>query len=92
MQDPAAAACTRISSLVLTLTEEPALRAMTLQALARIPGLELEERGGPWVAAVLDSSDPEAVIDGFGHLPGIRFVEVIFVEVAEPQLQETPTH
>ncbi len=92
MQDPAAAACTRISSLVLTLTEEPALRALTLKELARIPGLELEERGGPWVAAVLDSADPEAVIDGFGRLPGIRFVEVIFVEVTEPRLLETPNH
>ena len=90
MQDPIAAACTSISSLVLTLTEEPGLRAETLHALRMIPGLDLDDQGAPWIAVVLDSSEPERVVESFEALPGIRFVEVIFVEVTEPQLLETP--
>jgi len=73
-----------LSSLIITLAEEPALRAAALSALSTRPDLRLGEPGGAWLPAVLDATDPYGVFRELEALPGVVLVEVVFVEVASP--------
>lgn len=74
-------ASSALSSLIFTLDESPALRAAALVALADHPDLQLGEVSGPFLAAVLDSVDPRAAFRELESLPGVRLVEVVFVEL-----------
>ena len=69
-----------LSSLVITLSETPALRASALADLARRSDLELGEPGGPWLPAVLSSADPYGAFRELESVPGVALVEVVFVE------------
>lgn len=74
-------ASTALSSLIFTLDECPALRAAALAALTACSDLQLGEVSGPFLAAVLDSVDPRAAFRELESLPGVRLVEVVFVEL-----------
>jgi hypothetical protein len=75
---------TALSSLIFTLDESPSLRAAALAALAARPDLQLGEVSGPFVPAVLDAADPRAAFRDLEALPGVRLVEVVFVELPAP--------
>ena len=87
-----AAAPASISSLVITLSPDPDAESQALAALTTVPGLELGPFHRPWIAAVLDSSQPKDAVRFIQDIPGIQFVEVTFVEVppAEPALSANP--
>ena len=70
-----------LSSLILTLTELPELRASALSELARNPALELGELRAPWLPAVLKSADPYGAFRDLESIPGVELVEVVFVEL-----------
>jgi nitrate reductase NapAB chaperone NapD len=71
-----------ISSVVITLSPEPALRAAALTSLATQPGLELGEAAEAWVPAVLEADHAPTAIAALEAIPGVLLVEVVFVEVA----------
>jgi len=73
-----------LSSLIVTLSDNPLLRASALASLAVRADLQLGEPGGSWVPAVLESSDPRAVFSEIETLPGVVLVEVVFVELSHP--------
>lgn len=75
-----------LSSLVITLTELPELRAAALRELARRPELELGELRAPWLPAVLTSADPYGAFRELEAIPGVELVEVVFVELPAPTL------
>lgn len=70
-----------LSSLIITLAEEPALRASALAALSARPDLRLGEPGGSWLPAVLDAADPYGVFRELEAVPGVTLVEIVFVEL-----------
>lgn len=70
-----------LSSLIITLAEDPALRASALARLSAHPGLRLGELGGSWLPAVLDSDDPYGAFRQLEAIPGVTLVEVVFVEL-----------
>lgn len=70
-----------VSSLVITLAGDERMRAEALQLLVNFPDLELGQVAGAWVPAVLESVDAASVIAALEALPGVLFVEVVFVEV-----------
>ena len=70
-----------LSSLILTLTELPELRASALRELARMPSLQLGEFRSPWLPAVLTSADPYGAFRDLEAIPGVELVEVVFVEL-----------
>ena len=70
-----------LSSLIITLSEQPADRSAALATLASRPDLELGESHGPWIPAVLSSADPYGAFRELEALPGVRLVEVVFVEL-----------
>lgn len=75
------ASATGLSSLILTLTEQPAQRAAALAALGRRTDLQIGELGGAWLPAVLDSADPYGAFRDLEAIPGVTLVEVVFVEL-----------
>ena len=70
-----------LSSLIITLSEQPAERSAALAALAARADLELGEARGPWLPAVLASADPYGAFRDLEAIPGVRLVEVVFVEL-----------
>jgi hypothetical protein len=73
-----------LSSLIVTLSENPRLHASALTSLAARSDLQLGEPGGSWVPAVLESPDPRAVFSEIESIPGVVLVEVVFVELSHP--------
>ena len=73
-----------VSSLVLTLCADPTTRAQALDALRARTDVELGPASGAWIPAVLESNDPRGAIEALQALPGIEFVDVVFVEVSAP--------
>ena len=76
------ASASALSSLIITLAEEPEARAEALGALTRRDDLQLGSPGGAWVPAVLESTDPHAAFRELEAIRGVRLVEVVFVELA----------
>lgn len=72
-----------LSSLIITLSGLPALREAALAQLIACDDLTLGEPGGPWVPAVLSSSDPYDAFRCLESIPGVELVEVVFVEVPQ---------
>ncbi len=70
-----------LSSLIITLSDAPADRSAALSALASRADLELGELRSPWLPAVLASADPYGVFRDLEAIPGVRLVEVVFVEL-----------
>jgi hypothetical protein len=70
-----------LSSLIITLTKLPELRASALQDLAINPALELGVFRSPWLPAVLTSADPYDAFRDIEAIPGVELVEVVFVEL-----------
>ena len=73
-----------LSSLIITLTALPGLRAAAIAALATHPDLELGAPSGRWVPAVLVSADPYGAFRELEAIPGVELVEVVFVELPAP--------
>ncbi len=73
-----------LSSLIFTLAADPALRERALAALRLRPGLELGELAGRWLPVALTAADPYDAFREFEGIPGIEFVEVVFVELTAP--------
>lgn len=74
------------SGLVLTLDEDPALRAAALAELARDPRISIGEPTGLRLPIATEASDlpaAEALAEALGHLDGVRFVDVVFVHFEE---------
>lgn len=74
------------SGLVLTLAEDPALRAAALAALARDSRISVGEPSGlrlPIATEEIDLAAAEALAEALGHLDGVRFVDVVFVHFEE---------
>ena len=76
-----------LSSLIFTLAADPALRERALASLRLRPDLELGELADRWLPAALTSADPHDVFREFEAIPGIEFVEVVFVELTAPGSQ-----
>jgi hypothetical protein len=74
-----------LSSLVITLSDDPPQRAAALATLATRPDLELGETGGPWLPAVLESTDANSAFRELEAIRGVTLVEVVFVELTHPQ-------
>lgn len=70
-----------LSSLIITLAEEPSLRGAALAALAMRSDLVLGELGGAWLPAVLSADDPYGAFRELEAVPGVKLVEVVFVEI-----------
>jgi hypothetical protein len=73
-----------LSSLIFTLAADPELRERALDALHLRPDLELGRLAGCWLPAALTAADPHDVFREFEAIPGIEFVEVVFVELTAP--------
>lgn len=73
-----------LSSLIFTLAADPALRERALAALHLRPDLELGELAGRWLPAALTAEDPCGVFRELEVVPGIEFVEVVFVGLTTP--------
>lgn len=73
-----------LSSLIFTLTADPALREQALAALHLRPDLEFGKLAGRWLPAALTAADPYDAFREFEAIPGIEFVEVVFVELTAP--------
>jgi hypothetical protein len=71
------------SSLVLSLAAAPDRCAAALAALQGRPDLELGTPSGRWVPAVLSSPDPLGACREIEALPGVEYLEVVFVSLAE---------
>lgn len=76
-----------ISSLVLTLADEPAPRAAAIARLRAHPALELGEVNDRWLPAAMEAADDResrALHDWIGALPGVVFVDVVAVHFDDP--------
>ena len=89
-----------VSGLVVTLCEEPQLRAAVFEAIGRDPRITVGVLEANRQAIVLDtaSSDEDGQLwDWLNTLPGVMFVEVAFVGFEEQgktmltQAEEIPT-
>lgn len=78
-----------ISSLVLTLDESPAQRALALAAVTRdsriTVGTPLEERWLPLVTETASLSEGEQLAESLKELPGVSFVDVVMVDFSEEE-------
>ncbi len=70
-----------LSSLIITLSKLPELRAAGLLQLSRNPGLDLGLAQEHWLPAVLTSDDPYGAFRAIEAVPGVELVEVVFVEL-----------
>ncbi len=82
---------TGLSSLIVTLNAQATTRAAALTALALRQDLQLGELGGNWIPAVLESADPRTAFREIEAIPGVEFVEVVFVELTAPDASQTAT-
>lgn len=73
-----------LSSLIITLTHLPELQTRALAILSGRTDLELGVLGGHWLPAALTSTDPQNAFRELEAIPGVEFVEVVFVELPVP--------
>ncbi len=76
-----------ISSLVLTL--EPPVKHSVLEALAADSRIAVGEAHGLRLPVVTETSslrEGEALAEQLGALPGVTFVDVVFVDFADEEL------
>ena len=76
-----------VSGLVVSLSQEPQLRAEALDAISREAKITLGEREGNRLAIVLDtdsSQEDRHIWDWLHSLPGIALLEVAFVGFDQP--------
>ncbi len=73
-----------LSSLIVTIAEDPELRAAALAALTQRADIELGELAGSWLPAVLESADPYGAFRELESIPGVVLVEVVFVGLDQP--------
>lgn len=74
------------SGLVLTLADDPVLRAAALAELGRDPRIVVGEATGLRLPIATEASDlhaAEALAEALGHLDGVCFVDVVFVHFEE---------
>ena len=71
-----------LSSLIITLSRLPELRAAALKQLEQYPALQLGELREQWLPAVLSADDPYGAFRDLEAIPGVELVEVVFVELA----------
>lgn len=75
-----------VSALVLTLSEEPSVRARVLDDLSRHPRLSIGEpvdRRLPVVAETDDAGQGAALCEALGEWPGVVRVDVVSIEIDE---------
>lgn len=72
-----------LSSLIITLSRLPELRAAALSQLAQFTALELGELKEQWLPAVLTAADPYGAFRDLEAIPGVELVEVVFVELPQ---------
>ena len=77
-----------VSALVVTVSEDEALRARCLEALCEQPGLTLGDPTGPRFPVVVDSHDlrgGRAVFESLAELDGVQSVELVQVYFEEDE-------
>lgn len=75
-----------VSALVLTLSEDPSVRARVLDDLRRHPRLSLGEpveRRLPVVAETDDAGQGASLCEELGEWPGVVRVDVVSIEIDE---------
>lgn len=75
-----------VSALVLTLSEDPSVRARALEELGRHPCLSLGEPVDlrlPVVAETQDAGQGATLCDALGQWPGVARVDVVSIEIEE---------
>lgn len=71
-----------VSGLVITLSEEPSARDRALESLEAYPGIERGQLSDRWLPVVVERPDDEsgeAVFREISLLPGVEYVDVVFV-------------
>jgi hypothetical protein len=81
-----------VIGVVLTVSDSlsAAQVAVLLAALRACPGLRLGEPRGPYLPVSAETSDPRALHCWLEALPGVRAVDVTFVEIADSDGATTP--
>ena len=79
-----------VSGLVITLSESPSERAWALAGLRSRSDLQLGELSERWLPVVLEKSDDEsaeAVFREISLLPGVEYVDVVFVQFEDGRVR-----
>lgn len=83
---------TALSSLVVTLSDEPETAASTISTIAAHESVSVAPPEGRYLPLTIESADARVIHHWLESLPGVRFVDVVFCSTEMDSAAETQPH